>query len=63
MQDVESGKGAAGFRGVKLLLYENSVPPIEDAIAAAQAEAPRGNFRVSVMSCAANRSEGREEGR
>jgi histidinol-phosphate aminotransferase len=30
--------------GVKLLLCENPLPPIEEAIAAAQAEAPHGNY-------------------
>jgi histidinol-phosphate aminotransferase len=37
-------KGGATFEGIKLLLCENPLPPIEEAIAAAQAEAPRGNY-------------------
>jgi histidinol-phosphate aminotransferase len=37
-------KGGATFEGLKLLLCENPLPPIEEAIAAAQAEAPRGNY-------------------
>jgi histidinol-phosphate aminotransferase len=36
-------KGGGAFEGIKLLLCENPLPPIEEAIAAAQAEAPRGN--------------------
>lgn len=37
-------KGGATFQGLKFLLCENPLPPIEEAIAAAQAEAPRGNY-------------------
>ena len=37
-------KGGGAFEGIKLLLCENPLPPIEEAIAAAQAEAPRGNY-------------------
>jgi histidinol-phosphate/aromatic aminotransferase/cobyric acid decarboxylase-like protein len=37
-------KGGATFEGPKLLLCENPLPPIDEAIAAAQAEAPRGNY-------------------
>ncbi len=37
-------KGGGTFAGVKLLLCENPLPPIEEAIAAAQAEAPHGNY-------------------
>ena len=37
-------KGGATFEGLKLLLCENPLPPLEEAIAAAQAEAPRGNY-------------------
>lgn len=37
-------KGGGTFGGLKLLLCENPLPPIEEAIAAAQAEAPFGNF-------------------
>jgi histidinol-phosphate aminotransferase len=37
-------KGGGDFQGIKLLLCENPLPPIEEAIAAAQAEAPRGNY-------------------
>jgi histidinol-phosphate aminotransferase len=37
-------KGGATFEGLQLLLCENPLPPIDEAIAAAQAEAPRGNY-------------------
>lgn len=37
-------KGGGTFRGIKLLLCENPLPPIEEAIAAAQAEVPNSNY-------------------
>jgi histidinol-phosphate aminotransferase len=37
-------KGGGDFQGIKLLLCENPLPPIDEAISAAQAEAPRGNY-------------------
>jgi histidinol-phosphate aminotransferase len=37
-------KGGGDFQGIKLLMCENPLPPIEEAIAAAQGEAPRGNY-------------------
>lgn len=37
-------KGGSTFAGIELLLCENPLPPIEEAIAAAQAEVPRGNY-------------------
>jgi histidinol-phosphate aminotransferase len=37
-------KGGATFEGIKLLLCENPLPPIKEAIAAAQAEVPRSNY-------------------
>ncbi len=37
-------KGGAGFQGLKLLLCENPLPPLDVAIAAAQAEVPHGNL-------------------
>ncbi|MDR9440649.1 MAG: histidinol-phosphate transaminase [Halomonas sp.] len=37
-------KGGASFHGIKLLLCENPLPPIEEAIAAAQAEVPNSNY-------------------
>jgi histidinol-phosphate aminotransferase len=43
-------KGGAAFEGVRLLLCENPLPPIEEAIAAAREEAPRGNFYTEAYS-------------
>ncbi len=37
-------KGGGSFAGVKLLLCENPLPPIDEAIAAARDEAAHGNF-------------------
>jgi histidinol-phosphate aminotransferase len=39
-----SEKGGGSFTGIKLLLCENPLPPLEEAIAAAQAELPRSNY-------------------
>jgi histidinol-phosphate aminotransferase len=56
MQDVASNtsprrseraraeKGGAGFTGIKLLLCENPLPPLDEAVAAAQAELPLSNY-------------------
>jgi histidinol-phosphate aminotransferase len=37
-------KGGGTFTGIKLLLCENPLPPLDAAIAAAQAEVPHGNY-------------------
>jgi len=37
-------KGGGSFHGIKLLLCENPLPPIDEAIAAAQAEAAHSNY-------------------
>ncbi|MCG6936902.1 MAG: histidinol-phosphate aminotransferase family protein [Gammaproteobacteria bacterium] len=37
-------KGGGTFEGIKLLLCENPLPPIEEAIAAAQFEVPHSNY-------------------
>jgi histidinol-phosphate aminotransferase len=37
-------KGGGTFEGIKLLLCENPLPPLDEAIAAAQAEVPRSNY-------------------
>jgi histidinol-phosphate aminotransferase len=37
-------KGGGTFEGIKLLLCENPLPPIEEAVAAAQAELARSNY-------------------
>ncbi|MFP4560605.1 MAG: pyridoxal phosphate-dependent aminotransferase [Thiohalorhabdus sp.] len=39
---VEKGGGSA--EGIKLLLCENPLPPIDEAVEAARAEVPRGNY-------------------
>ena len=36
-------KGGGAFQGIRLLLCENPLPPLDEAIAAAQAEVPRSN--------------------
>jgi histidinol-phosphate aminotransferase len=43
-------KGAALFEGIKLLLCENPLPPLEAAIEAAKEELPRGNFYTEPFS-------------
>ncbi len=37
-------KGGGSFHGIKLLLCENPLPPLDPAVAAAQAEVPRSNY-------------------
>lgn len=37
-------KGGSTFEGIKLLLCENPLPPLDEAIAAAQSEMPRSNY-------------------
>jgi len=39
-----SEKGGASFQGIKLLLCENPLPPMEEAVAAARAEVPLSNY-------------------
>jgi histidinol-phosphate aminotransferase len=43
-------KGGGRFEGIKLLLCENPLPPLDEAVVAAQAEAPRGNFYTEPFS-------------
>lgn len=43
-------KGGGTFEGIKLLLCENPLPPIEEAIAAAQAEVPQSNHYTEAFS-------------
>jgi histidinol-phosphate aminotransferase len=43
-------KGGGHFEGIKLLLCENPLPPLDEAIAAAQAEAPRSNYYTEAYS-------------
>jgi histidinol-phosphate aminotransferase len=37
-------KGGGSFKGIKLLLCENPLPPIEEAIVASQAQVPHSNY-------------------
>ena len=43
-------KGGGSFAGIKLLLCENPLPPLEEAIAAAQTEVPRSNYYTEPFS-------------
>jgi histidinol-phosphate aminotransferase len=43
-------KGGGSFEGIKMLLCENPLPPIEEAIAAAQAELSRSNYYTEAYS-------------
>lgn len=43
-------KGGGAFEGIKLLLCENPLPPIEEAIVAAQAEVQRSNYYTEPFS-------------
>ncbi|HKK14951.1 MAG TPA: histidinol-phosphate transaminase, partial [Gammaproteobacteria bacterium] len=42
--------GGGGFEGIKLLLCENPLPPLEEAIAAARAEVPKSNYYTQAYS-------------
>lgn len=43
-------KGGGSFQGIKLLLCENPLPPLDEAIAAAQAEVPHSNYYTEAYS-------------
>lgn len=43
-------KGGGSFHGIKLLLCENPLPPLDEAIEAAQSEVPRGNYYTEAYS-------------
>ena len=43
-------KGGGTFQGIRLLLCENPLPPIKEAIAAAQAEVRRSNYYTEPLS-------------
>jgi histidinol-phosphate aminotransferase len=47
---AKAEKGGGTFQGIKLLLCENPLPPIDEAIAAAQAELPHGNYYTEAHS-------------
>lgn len=46
----EHEKGGGAFQGITLLLCENPLAPIEEAIAAAQSELPRSNYYTEAYS-------------
>jgi histidinol-phosphate aminotransferase len=47
---ARSEKGGGAFEGIKLLLCENPLPPIDEAIEAARAEVARGNYYTEPFS-------------
>jgi len=49
-QSAVAQKGGGSFAGFKLLLCENPLPPLPEAIAAAQAELPRSNHYTEAYS-------------
>jgi histidinol-phosphate aminotransferase len=55
-------KGGGAFSGIKLLLCENPLPPLDEAIAAAQAEAPHGNYYTEAYSAPLRRIFGEQLG-
>jgi histidinol-phosphate aminotransferase len=55
-------KGGGTFTGIKLLLCENPLPPIDAAIAAAQAELPRSNYYTEAYSAPLRRLIARQLG-
>jgi len=57
-----SEKGGGTFQGIKLLLCENPLPPIEEAIAAAQEELPRSNYYTEPYSAPLRRLIARQLG-
>jgi histidinol-phosphate aminotransferase len=55
-------KGGGTFQGIKLLLCENPLPPIDEAIAAAQAEVPHSNYYTEPYSAPLRRLIGEQLG-
>lgn len=49
-QSATAQKGGGSFHGIKLLLCENPLPPLPEAVAAAQAELPRSNHYTEAYS-------------
>ena len=45
-----SEKGGGSFKGIRLLLCENPLPPLDEAIEAAKAELPHSNFYTEAFS-------------
>jgi histidinol-phosphate aminotransferase len=48
--DTVAEKGGGSFHGIKLLLCENPLPPLDEAIEAARGELPRSNFYTEAHS-------------
>jgi len=48
--NARSEKGGGAFEGIKLLLCENPLPPIDEAIDAARAEVARSNYYTEPFS-------------
>jgi histidinol-phosphate aminotransferase len=55
-------KGGGAFAGIKLLLCENPLPPLDEAIEAARAELPRSNHYTEAYSAPLRRLIGRQLG-
>ncbi len=55
-------KGGGSFAGIKLLLCENPLPPLPEAIAAAQAELPHSNYYTQPYSAPLRRLLARQLG-
>jgi len=55
-------KGGGTFQGIKLLLCENPLPPIDEAIAAAQAEVLNGNYYTEPYSAPLRQCIGKQLG-
>lgn len=48
--NISSEKGGGAFKGIRLLLCENPLPPLDEAIAAAETELPFSNFYTLAFS-------------
>lgn len=55
-------KGGGSFAGIKLLLCENPLPPLPEAIAAAEQELPRSNYYTEAYSAPLRRLIAEKEG-
>jgi histidinol-phosphate aminotransferase len=61
-QSAVAQKGGGSFAGIKLLLCENPLPPLAEAVAAAQAELPRSNYYTEAYSAPLKRLLGQRLG-
>jgi len=57
-----SEKGGGSYQGIKLLLCENPLPPLEEAISAARAELPHSNYYTEPHSAPLRRLIGEQIG-